>query len=364
MNPSLTRGAAGRPSAKALRRLVDALPVAVVALDGEGRVDDCNAAAVEMLGHPLGGERWHDVIDRSFARPGDAEGGDAVVLADGRCVAVTTGPLGDGPGQFVIIQDVTGARAVQAARERTQRLFSIGETAAALSHQIRTPLASALLYVSRLERDPVDDETRRRCAARVRSCIEHLDRLVRDLLAFSGGECFTTDSFAVADLLDDVRRLSSSLLDTASCRVEVIDETGGALIGGSRDALLTVLQNLLDNAIRACAGHRDGAGNVRLLARRTGAAKGLDAIEITISDDGAGIPARLRGKVFEPFFTTRPRGTGLGLAVARALVRAHRGVLWIESEDGAGTTVGIRLPAASGAPPVDAARRGEERCAV
>ncbi len=110
---------------------------------------------------------------------------------------------------------------------------------------------------------------------------------------------------------------------------------------------------MLENAVHACAqasaqasAQRAGhdAGHIRLLIRRVGAASGGDAVEITLSDDGGGIPRALRSRVLEPFFTTKPQGTGLGLAVARAVAQAHRGVLWIDSEEGVGTTVGMRLP--------------------
>ena len=232
---------------------------------------------------------------------------------------------------------------MRALVERRQRLFSMGEMLASLSHQIRTPLASALLYVSQLERTVLGDETRRRCVGKLRGCIDHVNRLTRDMLVFAGGGALNTAEFEISTLLADFRGLSAALIASGDCRLDIIDHSAGARIHGNRDALMTVLQNMLENAVHACAQARgqarNDAGHIRLLVRRVG-----DGLEIALSDDGAGIPRELRARVLEPFFTTKPQGSGLGLAVARAVAQAHQGELWIDSEAGLGTTVGMRLP--------------------
>ena len=350
--------AAERAEGAGLRRVLDALPAGVVVIDGAGRVEDCNAAARALLGEPLHGARWRDVVDRILSAGPGAPGVDGLTLPGGRQVTVATAPLGDGPGQIVLINDVTETRVMQALMERRQRLSSIGETVASLSHQIRTPLASSLLYVSQLERANLAGEARRRCVGKLRACLDHANKLVRDMLTYAGGGALNAEEFAVSDLLADFRGLSAALLDGARCRLAIIDHSDGARIHGNRDALTTVLQNILENAVHACAAHRPEGGHVRLLIRRTGGGAG-EAVEITLSDDGAGIPAALRQRVLEPFFTTKSQGTGLGLPVARAVAQAHRGVLWIESEEGAGTTIGLRLPVSAHAAGIPAARARE-----
>jgi two-component system sensor histidine kinase FlrB len=346
-----------------LRRILDALPAGVVVIDGDGRVEDCNAAAHAMLGSTPGealrGMLWRSIVERVLPGAARAAGEvDGITLADGRQVTVATAPLGDGPGQLVLLSDVTETRAVRALVERRQRLFSLGEMLASLSHQIRTPLASALLYVSQLEHAALGDETRRRCAGKLRGCIDHVNRLTRDMLAFAGGGALNTAEFSVAALLADFRGLSAGLIASGDCRLDIIDHGADARLNGNRDALATALQNLLENAVHACAKARansagERGGHIRLLARRVG-----DTVEITLSDDGTGIAPDLRARVLEPFFTTKPQGSGLGLAVARAVAQAHQGVLWIDSEEGLGTTVGMRLPLAMAA---SAAADGELR---
>lgn len=366
MSPSLefpgASGPAQRTEDAELHRILDALPAGVVVIDGNGRIENCNAAANELLGEllgePLRGLLWRTVVERALPG-GTAAGMDGVTLASGRQVTVATAPLGGRPGQLVMLSDVTETKAVRALVERQQRLFSLGEMLASLSHQIRTPLASALLYVSQLEHAALGNEGRQRCVGKLRGCIDHVNRLTRDMLAFAGGGALNSAEFALSELLADFRGLSAASLAGGGCRLDIIDHSEGARLHGNRDALLTVLQNMLENAVHACAQRygseqrRDadktrsgeGAGHIRLLVRHVDGKAGGEAVEITLSDDGAGIPRDLRSRVLEPFFTTKPHGSGLGLAVARAVAQAHRGVLWIDSEEGLGTTVGMRLPA-------------------
>ncbi len=325
-----------------LRGILDALPAAIILIDGEGVVRQSNVAARDLLGVDLTGRSWRAIIGEVFV-PGD--GVDGLRLSNGRVVTVATAPLGNLPGQVVMLHDVTDMRLVRALAERRQRLSALGEMTASLSHQIRTPLASSLLYLSRLETDEVDTETRRRCAAKIRACLAHLDGLSRDMLAFAGGGALNAENFGIAELLDEFRQVSAALIGQGGVCFEIIDESGSATLRGNRSAILTVLQNLVENAIQACASAQpDRPGNLRLLIRRRSGAGALDAIDFLLSDDGPGIPEALRAQVFEPFFTTRSQGTGLGLAVARAVVQAHGGEIWIESEAGAGTTVGMRFP--------------------
>jgi two-component system sensor histidine kinase FlrB len=363
----------GSAASDRVRQILDAVPAAIVLIEGDGRIGDCNAAAADLLGVPLRGLLWREVIARAFA-PGiwgtpSVAGGAATgtgkmaegpALVDGRVVSVATAPLGAGPGQVVLLQDVTQQRVLQELERRRQRLTSIGEMVASLSHQIRTPLSSAALYLSQLEGAVVSDATRRRCVEKTRACLEHLDRLTREMLAFAGGGMLNCEPFSIDALITGFRELSAPLITGKHCRLDVVDESRGAVLRGNRDALLTALQAILENALQACAVRAVSAkspidparANLRLLIRLADERSGPRAVEILFSDDGPGIPAEIRSRVTDPFFTTKPRGTGLGLAVVRAVVQAHQGAMWIDSEPGLGTTVGMRLPLA---------RRGDGR---
>lgn len=348
------------PAARYMQPVLDALPAGIVVLDGDGRVVHCNKAATELLGAPLAGICWLEIIKRAFAA--QSQLGD-LRLVDGRLVALATNPLGDEPGQVILINEVTEARAMQDLVQRRQRLASMGEMLAALAHQIRTPLAVSLLYVSQLEDGGLTSPLQRRGVGKIRDCLDHLDKLIRDMLMFARGGCFTAESFAAASLIDAFRRLSAPLVDEYGCRLELIDDSDGAVLRGNQDALIGVLQNILENAIQACQAASDASssagprtaggaaerrGHLSFLARRIAGGPGVESLEILLRDDGPGIAPAVRERILEPFFTTKSRGTGLGLAVAQAVVHAHGGMLWIESEPGLGTTVGVRLPLAAG----------------
>lgn len=345
------------PRMRHLQPILDALPAGVVLLDGDGRVVHCNQAALDLLGGPLAGIYWFEVIRRSFAAQSHL--GD-LRLTDGRLVSLATNPLGGEPGQVILINEVTDSRAMQAFVQRHQRLASMGEMAAALAHQIRTPLAASLLYVSQLEDCGPTSPAQRRGFGKIRACLDHLDKLVRDMLMFARGGCFSAEDFSSSALIDAFRQMSAPLLQDSGCRLEIIDDSGAAPLRGNPDALVAVLQNLLENAIQACCGdaaeahgRAAGQGQLSLLARRVG---DPESIEFLLKDDGPGIAPDVRERVLEPFFTTKAQGTGLGLAVAQAVVHAHDGVLWIESEPGNGATVGIRLPLTAAATPAPASR--------
>lgn len=134
--------------ANRMTRLLAVLPAGVIVIDGEGFILECNDAAISLLGEPLAGEKWLEIIDRAF-QPSSEDGHD-VSLKSGRLVHLLTSPLDGEPGQIILLNDVTETRQLQNKVSHLQRLSVMGEMAARLAHQIRTPLSSALLYVAPL----------------------------------------------------------------------------------------------------------------------------------------------------------------------------------------------------------------------
>lgn len=130
--------------ANRLQHLLDLLPGGVIVIDGQGHVREANPAACELLGAPLVGELWRQVIARSFAPREDD--GHEVSLRDGRRLSIATRSLDAEPGQLVLLNDLTETRRLQGQLARHERLSSLGRMVASLAHQIRTPLSAALLY--------------------------------------------------------------------------------------------------------------------------------------------------------------------------------------------------------------------------
>lgn len=319
--------------ANRLERLLTALPAGVVVLDGDGIVQDANPVAMSLLGEPLSGQSWRDIVARAFTVA--ETGATNCQLRDGRIVDVQLNSLGNEPGQIILLMDVTENRRIQEQLNRHQRLTSMGEMAAKLAHQFRTPLASALLYSSHLMQSELDNETRKRFSERIYTGLHQLDKLVNDMLVFTRGGQSGADQISVKFLLDELVASVQAVVQRGGACLQLSTLKDPAIIDGNLEALLGALQNLVVNAIQA--------GDENCIVQIT-ASRIDERIKIEITDNGPGIAAELQEKIFEPFFTTRGQGTGLGLPVALATVRAHGGELTLQSAEGTGTCFTIWLP--------------------
>ena len=317
-----------------LQAIFNALPSGVVVLDASGRVQACNPAAIELLGEPLSGERWTDIIARAFS-PRSDDGHD-ISLADGRRVSIATCPLGDEPGQLLLLNDVTETRELQQRLSQHQRLSALGEMAAGLAHQVRTPLASGLLYASQLKRPDLDDDSRSELASKVVDQLRQLDALTNDMLLFSRSGYGGEEVVELDDLLSALREAVTAACVERGTELRLVNHCPGARIKGNPRTLLSALLNLANNALQAMGQ----GGELRLLGR-----EGVSGtLELAIVDTGPGIDAETQKRLFKPFFTTRANGTGLGLAVVQAVAQANGGSVRVESTPGEGSQFIVQLP--------------------
>ena len=234
-----------------LSRLLDALPGGVVVLDRNGSVIEGNPVAFELLGEPLLDQAWISIIQRAFVPQIDAAG--ELALHDGRRLSISTCPFGDQAGQVVLLQDVTESRRQQQQVNRLRRLSEMGEMTARLAHQIRTPLASALLYVSHLNANK-DQDANAITQEKIRARLRHLEKLVNDMLVFARGDCQGSDIVEVDQLMREVSVNSEEIASGHGCLISLDLQAGSATVLGNREVLYTALQNLINNAIEACQG--------------------------------------------------------------------------------------------------------------
>jgi two-component system, sensor histidine kinase FlrB len=324
--------------ARRMTRLLAVLPSGVIVLNGDGIVTEFNDVALSLLSDPEAGEKWVDIIERAF-QPSSDESLD-VALKNGRLVNVLTSPLDGEPGQLILLNDVTETRQLQSKVSHLQRLSVMGEMAARLAHQIRTPLSSALLYVAPLLKPNTSKALQNKFAKRLHASISHMERLVKDMLAFSRGDMASTSPVAVKDLLAAVEQQFSTHEDAAKYNLAIENSVKNGFVYGSQEALTSAISNLLDNARLACGEE----GEITIYAEYCQDEKGIDCIEISVEDNGEGIAESDKEKILQPFYTTRSSGTGLGLAVVQSIAKAHKGVLWFESDEGEGSTFSLRLP--------------------
>ena len=322
--------------ASLLRAILTALPAGVVVLDGSGNISEFNPAAIALLGELHQGEVWATVIARVFAPRSDD--GHEISLRDGRRVSISTGPIGNQPGQVLLITDVTETRELQDNLGQHQRLIAMGEMAAGLAHQIRTPLASSLLFAAQLKNSQLDDDRRSQIVDKVTGQLRQLESLISDMLTFSRTGYNGEELINVETLFSELDEHISTVCKQRDIHVLVTCDSAGHKVQGNPRILGSALLNLANNAIQAIGQH----GTLHFHTR-----EGIcNTVELCVNDDGPGIAENIQQELFKPFFTTRNDGTGLGLAVVQAVARAHGGNVRVESTEGKGSQFIVQLPIA------------------
>jgi len=321
-----------------LSHLLSAMPAGVVVLDQLGAIVELNPAARELLGESLIGRTWVEVAARVLVQTVVPHEWDLapVGAAVPRRVSMSSSPLDAAGGQVLLIHDMTEAYAMQRELQRHQRLSAMGEMAAGLAHQLRTPLATALLYASHLKKIDLPENERVRFADKVLARLRHLEHLIQDMLSFVKGEGGGQDVVRMSSVLVDLQQVMEPQMMERGLNFRIEDDCQGAAVLGSRKALTGALLNLLENAMQACPE----GGQVSLRSEIADDGQ----VSIAVVDNGKGIDAATQERLFEPFYTTRTDGTGLGLAIVRGVAEAHRGSVQVKSSPGCGSEFILRLP--------------------
>jgi len=317
-----------------LSSLLDALPAGVVLLDPAARVTALNPAAMAMFGETALASHWGDVVAATLL-PTLTVG--EWLLGEGR-VSIAESVLPSGGGKILLIHDISSAHRMKEELERSQRLAAMGEMAASLAHQLRTPLAAALLYTASLGQADLPAAARGKFADKASGQLRRLERLIQDVLLFARGESIGRDVIQASDLLHETAQTVEPLMRERGIEFSVGDDCAGAVLVGSRKALYGALVNLLENALQATPA----GGQISLWGRRQ-----ADVLTFAVQDSGPGVPAEVQRRIFEPFYTTKGQGTGLGLAIALGVARACGGTIDILSPREGGAEFVMRLPLAA-----------------
>lgn len=255
---------------------------------------------------------------------------------DGRQFSISTRPLGYAPGQVLLLSDVTQTRELQRTAQQNLHLVTMGKMMASLAHQIRTPLASAMLYLSQCVDARLDHETSRGFCEKALARNRHIEKLINDMLVFAHGGQFVTTRFSVSELVDELNEQLLPQLQQRDALLRLNGQDAAAELQGNKDALLGALANLCMNALQACAQQP------RIVISIATTIRGL--LSISIRDNGCGMDRNTRAHIFDPFFSTKTDGTGLGLAVVKAVVESHQGRIAVYSRPGRGCRFRIFLP--------------------
>jgi two-component system sensor histidine kinase FlrB len=323
-----------RCQSKQLTQIIEAMPTGLVMLDGNGIVVKVNRVAKNLLDEPILGQAWSNVIRRSF-KP-RADDWHEVSLKDGRRVKLEISALGNQPGQLIMLTDLTETRLLQDKMSQMQRLSSLGRMVSSLAHQIRTPLSAAMLYGANLATPNLSTETKSGFQSKLMSRLQELEQQVNDMLLFAkSGKDQVIEPMKINQLISDVTQGMEGLVNKANGQLVVKPCQHDCEIVGNKSALSGALQNLVQNSLQAVPN--DALINININCRD-------QHVELSIKDNGKGIDTVLRDKIFEPFFTSKVNGTGLGLAVVQSVVRAHQGSITLVSGLDESAHFLIRLP--------------------
>ena len=311
-----------------------------------------NPAAARMTG--LAGERvlYHDVSDLfPSLRERDHEHPERLrrweeeyVRPDGlrRVLGFSLSPLLDAgglhQGWILIFQDLTPIRQMEQKIKRSEQLAAIGKMAAGIAHEIRNPLASMSGSIQMMSQTGSLDPVSEKLMGIVLRETDRLNALVTDFLQFARPQPPQLEQIQLRAMLAEMVEVFAYLRyqeDVAAPTSVILDMDEEVELEADPRQLKQVLWNLLNNAAEAASGE------VIIRVRADRAAK---TVQVRVIDDGCGIPAEVQGRIYDPFFTTKDSGSGLGLAQVLRIVEDHGGSLHAESEPGVGSTFTVTLP--------------------
>lgn len=320
--------------ASRLEHLLQVMPAGVVVVNGKGLIKQANAQAKALLGEPLEGQQWRAIIARSF-KP-QADDGHEVSLIDGRKVKLSITPLVEEPGQLIVLTDLTETRILQQRISHMQRLSSLGKTVASVVHQIRTPLSAAILYAANLANKNITETAKASFSTKLQCRLQELESQVNDMLLFAkSGEQQVVQNITLGELLDDISNASENMITQSNTDFQITCNDRDLTVLGNKPALIGALQNLIHNGIQM----QPQQPVIRITCQSES-----ESICIAVADNGPGVDEQNLHRIFEPFFTSKSQGTGLGLSVVSTVAKSHGGSIRVENTSTAGAKFILELP--------------------
>lgn len=321
-----------------LKGILQSLGEAIIVLDPDENVTMINRAAEELLGldteYAIG--KPFNSLDFSI----ENEGADNVLVTKGRRynVILSCSEVLDAEGlvrgHVILIQDITRIKELESQQERNHRLIAMGEMAAKIVHEIRSPLCSIELYTSMLAKE-LEGTGHVDLAKGISTGIRSLNNVLTNMLFFARPQ---KPLFKVVDLgktIEESVFMLKPLVEARSIRLSR-GAACRAQISGDSELLKQVFLNILLNAIQVTPE----GGKIEVVMRIE---EGYAVVEV--NDEGEGIRHENLERIFDPFFSTKEKGTGLGLAIASKIMQAHGGTIKVESDAGKGSCFQLYFPA-------------------
>jgi len=337
----------------------------VIVVDRTGTITDLNPAAEQLIGvsapQAVGTETgrlfhrsaWVTELVRGTLREGAARRrGDGPLVSRGGEVPVSAAcaPMldegGAVTGAVLVLHDLTLQQTLEVTTHRADRLASLGTVASGLAHEIRNPLGG-IKGAAQLLRGALHDAELLRCADIIIREVERLDGLVEQLHELATPPRLQLESINIHRVLTDVLSLERQSPAWGGLLLRTAFDPSLPAVRGDRAQLTQVFLNLVKNAVEALGGAGELAVSTRLDARfqiRRGSER-AHCLSVLIEDSGPGIPEEHQQQLFSPFFSTKPRGSGLGLALCHRIVTEHGGTIGYQPRPGGGASFQVTLPA-------------------
>ncbi|MDX1762855.1 MAG: ATP-binding protein [bacterium] len=344
----------GEKTRSYLENILENLTTGVIVLDLSGHISLINSAARTMTGHreaegltqdlPSLLALHDDEFDKSRSLLSLVDALDGTTLRrrvgrDDRFIHVSAGfqydAMGQVVGTIVLLKDVTRIKALEQEDARKTRLASMGEMAANMAHEIRNPLGGIELFASILRKELEGDRERQDLADNVMVGVKSLNHIVSNLLYYTRPLKPVIKAVSVRGIVEESLLFAGHALRPQGIDLFVTYEGPEKEIGTDGELVKQVIMNLILNAVQAMP--HGGTLNFETVTQDRG-------VEFRVTDTGTGIDEESLGKIFNPFYTTRSKGTGLGLGIAHHILETLGGTIGVSSRLGEGTTFTVGLP--------------------
>jgi two-component system, LuxR family, sensor kinase FixL len=349
--------AALRKSEERLRSIVESAVDGIIVIDELGKIQAFNPAAERLFGYganevldrnvkmlmPSPDRERHDGYIERYLTTGKHKiigiGREVVALRKDGSTFLLHLSVGEmvleGRRHFTgLLHDLTKRVELEHLLSEQKALAKLGEMAAVVAHEVKNPIAGirgALQVIT--SRMPAEQRDRA-ILIDIIARLDALNRIVQDMLMFARPRALQKGPIAIEALVDETAALIRQDPGMAELNIRT---SGIAEVTGDREMLQVVFQNILMNAAQAVSGK----GTIEVSITTSDS-----TCRVEVIDQGPGMPQEVRGKAFDAFFTTKHRGTGLGLPIARRVVEAHGGAIHIDVPASGGTTVSVVLPLA------------------
>jgi two-component system sensor histidine kinase PilS (NtrC family) len=344
----LTKTGHSLKSVQELNKLVvENIPTGMVSFSEDGEILQANRAAEEITEiMELVGQNWKSLFPNVAVKDGEIFRGDVKYMMrekeEAKILGLTLSsifsPEFNQKISIALMDDLTRVRQLEYAARQNEKLAAVGGLAAGIAHEIRNPLAGISGSIEMLTQTVTNDDDRKLMKIVLRE-IDRLNNLITEFLDYSRPETPPTDPVNLAVVLGEVLDNVKTNAQVRSDILQVREYGSDLWILGRRDKLTQAFLNIVINSYQAMKDSPTAKMEIQSVV--TG-----NTVEVRLKDTGCGMSEATRKRMFEPFHTTKPKGTGLGLAVTHKILEGHGAQVAVESEIGRGTEFVLRFPLA------------------